>query len=91
MIKKCTKCDNPVPESWTVFCNQCIEMRGDWQLKHNYFIRCPDCQSDFSVKEFSNTIWQVGEHTIVCLICDHQFQITTQVETHFISPALNDE
>jgi uncharacterized C2H2 Zn-finger protein len=92
--ERCPKCKafmlGLFKKSSKSFCQSCISLISDEKtVDHHIFVRCPKCQMTMDVYyyQFEN-LHMEGEHKIMCQECEHEFEVTTEVQYTFTSPEL---
>jgi hypothetical protein len=75
-------------------CYACKNLDADKseRVEHQQYLRCPKCGHRMTVSGAECCDWfeiyEEGEHGVCCTECDHEFEISTRVEFHFTSPAM---
>lgn len=70
-------------------CGDCRGLIDSSSISHKSKIRCPYCRHTFNPAESDNyEVYQEGEHTVYCGMCDKDFEVSTHIQHTFHSPAL---
>jgi hypothetical protein len=70
-------------------CDECLCIVDDEELDHDKLLRCPRCRRVWDPgQEDDYRVFEEGEHSVNCMECDFEFEISTSVNYNFKSPAM---
>ena len=90
----CTRCGTYIlwGKGYPQECHDCKDAKNEKELRHDKFIRCPQCRHLWD--PFECEMYEVltdDNHDVCCVECDYHFTMTTYVSYSFTSPALGTE
>ena len=86
--KQCESILSPTEDSKRTLCRACLRAKAQKEeITHHKLIRCPDCGKMMHPSEHElEEVYGDGEHDVVCVFCDADFQVSTYIWYTFKSP-----
>ena len=88
----CYRCESVIlfGEGFKRLCGNCNRLSLDGEIHHKKFVRCPSCRHSWNPSDSDDyQFFEEGEHELTCPICEHEFEISTQVSYNFTSPEVS--
>lgn len=89
--ERCYECGSLVyPEKGCrALCRRCGDLHEDeGEVNHTSRLRCPKCGHLWNADREESELYGEGSHEVCCRVCEHEFEVVTEVSYSWRSPAL---